>query len=284
MKKNAFEIAKIYNNRVANLKDSVLFLSKNGRELRALAAEAVDTPIVGTAKEIGEKYGKYFSSTANWESVADHDPEDVFVWAFDSAKPSHSTSPRREISLVPIDVVEAYEPEITADEIQTVLSEEEGLEEVEIVKAWELPYNAELVLVKLTFETNDLTIPVVHHKGQDWLITPWDWQEDFSRICPEDVENHNWRYNITDEEAVVYEGVPMMPFYAPEIEEDTPRKRIGDMIREAREERRMSIRDLAAAAGVSKNNVARVEGGKYNYTIDVLSAIAKVLGLDVTLE
>lgn len=175
--KNAFEIARYYNTRVATLKDSQLYLSRqNGRELRALAAEAVETPIVGTAKEIGEKYGKYFNHV-NWSKVADHDPEEVFVWAFDSSRPTYSTSSRQDINIVPIDVVEA----------------------------------------------------------------------------------------------------------SPEKEGDAARKRIGKMIREKRVQQHMSIRDLATAAGVSKNNVDRVEAGKYNYTIDVLSAIAGALCLDVIL-
>jgi len=96
-----FEIAAKYNAKVANLKDEELYKSHHGEELRAAAAAAIDKPIVCTAKEFGERYGKFFSATANWSSVADNDPEDVFVWCFSTSTSSANTK-RKYIDAMPI--------------------------------------------------------------------------------------------------------------------------------------------------------------------------------------
>lgn len=59
------------------------------------------------------------------------------------------------------------------------------------------------------------------------------------------------------------------------------RIRIGSVIRETREYRGLSIRDLAEMVDMSKNNVHRIEQGRYNYTIDNLLIIARALDLDL---
>lgn len=65
---------------------------------------------------------------------------------------------------------------------------------------------------------------------------------------------------------------------------DFTRMKIGKAIRAARIEQRMSIRELAAAAGMSKNNVVRIEDNAYNYTIDNLNAICRVLNLNISID
>lgn len=57
------------------------------------------------------------------------------------------------------------------------------------------------------------------------------------------------------------------------------RLKIGRVIREERHRQCLSIRKLAELSGMSKNNVERIEGGLYNYTIDNLNSIISVLNL-----
>lgn len=96
---NAYELASKYNTEVANLKDNQLYKSRHGEELRAAAAAAINNPIVCTAAEFGEKYGHLFPKTHNWANVADHNPEDVFLWAFDAVG-SHMTTARKNIYVI----------------------------------------------------------------------------------------------------------------------------------------------------------------------------------------
>lgn len=62
------------------------------------------------------------------------------------------------------------------------------------------------------------------------------------------------------------------------------KKRLGEVIFNKRMDKGMSIRDLADKCGMSKNNIVRIEEGKYNYTIDTLGTIAGALGLHFNLE
>lgn len=62
------------------------------------------------------------------------------------------------------------------------------------------------------------------------------------------------------------------------------RNRIGLLIRRERERQRLSLRDLAARCGITHSHIARIESGKYNVTLDILSKVAAALGKKVTLE
>lgn len=94
--KNSIEIAAIHNAEVAALKDTQLYISRNGIALRNAAKEAIEKPLVGTASEIGARFGKFFP-TANFAAVADHKPEEVFVWAFFTDKRYNTR--RRDITI-----------------------------------------------------------------------------------------------------------------------------------------------------------------------------------------
>ena len=56
------------------------------------------------------------------------------------------------------------------------------------------------------------------------------------------------------------------------------RTRIGNRIRQIREERGIEARDLAKVAGIDAANLSRIENGKYSVGIDILSKIAASLG------
>lgn len=61
------------------------------------------------------------------------------------------------------------------------------------------------------------------------------------------------------------------------------RTRIGNRIRQIREERGIEARDLAKLAGIDAANLSRIENGKYSVGIDILSKIAASLGKKIDL-
>lgn len=98
----AFAFAYNRNAEVAELADEQLYLSRAGRELREAAKEAVYSPIIATAPQIRERYGAWLEKSVigiNLDAVADHKPEDKFVWAFMADK---GASRKYNISIAPI--------------------------------------------------------------------------------------------------------------------------------------------------------------------------------------
>lgn len=59
---------------------------------------------------------------------------------------------------------------------------------------------------------------------------------------------------------------------------------LGKVIKTARKGKKLSRRELAELTGISVNNVERIEGGVYNYTINNLIAISDALGLSLHIE
>ncbi|UBM58215.1 helix-turn-helix transcriptional regulator [Marinilongibacter aquaticus] len=56
------------------------------------------------------------------------------------------------------------------------------------------------------------------------------------------------------------------------------RLRIGRKIRELREAANLTQDQLAEMTGLKKPNLSRIENGKYNTGLDILSRIAEALG------
>lgn len=75
----AFENAYNENRKSAEQED--WRLSAKGKKLRDIAKEALKTPIVGTAAEIGARFKELTEPWTVWTNVADHEPEEKFVWA-----------------------------------------------------------------------------------------------------------------------------------------------------------------------------------------------------------
>lgn len=61
------------------------------------------------------------------------------------------------------------------------------------------------------------------------------------------------------------------------------RTRIGNRIRQIREDRGIEARELAKLAGIYAANLSRIENGKYSVGIDILSKIAASLGKKIDL-
>ncbi len=61
-------------------------------------------------------------------------------------------------------------------------------------------------------------------------------------------------------------------------------KALGETIRNRRKELRITQPHLAELANVSTNTLYKIERGQGNPSLDVLSKLAEVLGMELTLE
>ncbi|MEX1003588.1 MAG: helix-turn-helix domain-containing protein [Crocinitomicaceae bacterium] len=61
-------------------------------------------------------------------------------------------------------------------------------------------------------------------------------------------------------------------------------KELGNTIKERRKLLGITQQDLADLAGVNINTVIRIEGNKINPSIEVVSSIAEILGMELKLE
>lgn len=61
------------------------------------------------------------------------------------------------------------------------------------------------------------------------------------------------------------------------------RKRIGNRIKELREEQHMDAKRLSMITGIDASNLSRIEQGKYSVGLDILTKIANALGYKVDL-
>ena len=65
------------------------------------------------------------------------------------------------------------------------------------------------------------------------------------------------------------------------IRDDEERKRIGNVIQVLRVQQGLTVDELAKKAGVGSSLLARLELGKFNVRLDVLSSVAEALGYKV---
>lgn len=174
---------------------------------------------------------------------------------------------------------------MTNEELLSLLDFEQDLQTVDIINEEQLENDAYLVVAKLNFRDDTMTVPFVYYTGKDWIFAPWDWQG-WLPSTREEIAEINWRVDDTEIEGVIFNGQPILATWIPE--EPNPkratRKRLGLLLKEAREEKGISIRSLADSCGINKSQVCRVEAGRLNVGIDTLSAMADALGLDITLE
>lgn len=65
-------------------------------------------------------------------------------------------------------------------------------------------------------------------------------------------------------------------------EKDAPSVNVGGRLREMREERRVSMRGLAAKSGLSANALSMIERGKTSPSVSTLYKLADAMGVDIT--
>ncbi|MFJ1995340.1 helix-turn-helix transcriptional regulator [Streptomyces asiaticus] len=59
------------------------------------------------------------------------------------------------------------------------------------------------------------------------------------------------------------------------------RRRVGDRVRDLREERELSQEQLAELAGLSRHTIYRIELAQYGTSIDHLALIARALRVEI---
>lgn len=69
-----------------------------------------------------------------------------------------------------------------------------------------------------------------------------------------------------------------------EEEKIANRIQIGNRISELRTEKGMSVIQLAERCDVSRQNIYKIEDGKYNVSIDILYKVCKALGVEIKIE
>lgn len=174
---------------------------------------------------------------------------------------------------------------MTNSELIELLDFVPNLKSVNINSQSQLGHDALFVVAELTCSDGDMAVPFVYYAGQDWIFTPYDWQG-WLPSTAEDIAETRWRVDDTEVMAVIYDGLPKLAPWAsdePNPKRDT-RKRIGRILKETREGKRISIRTLSAICNVNKSQICRVEAGRLNVSIDTVSVMADALGLTLTLE
>lgn len=61
------------------------------------------------------------------------------------------------------------------------------------------------------------------------------------------------------------------------------RAHVAKLIKDERKRANLSQVELAELSGLSRQNIERIEAGRYNVTVDTLSLIAKALGKVIAL-
>lgn len=69
-----------------------------------------------------------------------------------------------------------------------------------------------------------------------------------------------------------------------EEEKIANRIQIGNRISELRQEKGMSVIQLAEKCDVSRQNIYKIEDGKYNVSIDILYKVCKALDVELKIE
>lgn len=62
------------------------------------------------------------------------------------------------------------------------------------------------------------------------------------------------------------------------------RERIGRLIADRRNEAGLSVRALAEMCGVHFSNIGKIEAGKYNVSIDILSKVVNALNCEIDIK
>lgn len=62
------------------------------------------------------------------------------------------------------------------------------------------------------------------------------------------------------------------------------RERIGQRIAELRKQRGLTVMQLANQCGVTRQNIYKIEDGKYNVSIDILTKVATALDAELIIQ
>ena len=84
----------------------------------------------------------------------------------------------------------------------------------------------------------------------------------------------------------MYVTKPEKPYLKQQFSKMTERERIGALIASTRKEKGLTQDDLAVKCGMQKQNISRIEHGKYSIGIEILAKVCKAMGckLDIISE
>ena len=68
------------------------------------------------------------------------------------------------------------------------------------------------------------------------------------------------------------------------MEKEEWRKKIGEQVRQRRESLGMTQVELSERSGLNRTNISKIEGGRYNVSVDLLGRIAEALGCGIELK
>ena len=144
-------------------------------------------------------------------------------------------------------------------------------------------------MAKVNF-IDDCTINVVVRDGESFTLktyfpVPKEEQQEISCILASSFD----QYFSEDKTSMVYDVLMHTTFTAgfsfswESSDRSEYRQYIGSRIRQLRESKNIEAKALAKLANVDAANLSRIEQGRYSVGLDVLSRIAKVLGVKVDL-
>ena len=62
------------------------------------------------------------------------------------------------------------------------------------------------------------------------------------------------------------------------------KKVLGEQIRSRRQDLNMTQTELSEATGIDRANISKIEGGRYNVSVDIIGRIAEALRCEIRLE
>ena len=62
------------------------------------------------------------------------------------------------------------------------------------------------------------------------------------------------------------------------------REEIGALLADLRHKKELSLRELAALTGLDHSNLAKIEKGRYNVSVDLLYKVCDALGAKIKIE
>lgn len=62
------------------------------------------------------------------------------------------------------------------------------------------------------------------------------------------------------------------------------KKILGEQIRARRQKLGMTQTELSEATGIDRANISKIEGGRYNVSVDIIGRIAEALRCEIRLE
>ena len=86
---------------------------------------------------------------------------------------------------------------------------EENLLDAEILEQKEIEQGVSFVMARLEFDDaieRYMTLPFVVYDNEDWIFTPWDWQDDFSNITADAIPDIRWRINNSEKKGSYLTG------------------------------------------------------------------------------